>query len=148
MDGGRLRAESERLWDSDVLPTMEEYIRIPNKSPGYDADWQPNMDRAVALLRAWCQARPIAGLQVRVERWEGHTPVLLLDVPASDPALAGDTVLFYGHLDKQPEFTGWREGLDPWKPVREGNRLYGRGGADDGYSTFAALAAIEALERS
>jgi acetylornithine deacetylase/succinyl-diaminopimelate desuccinylase-like protein len=55
-------------------------------------------------------------------------------------------VLLYGHLDKQPEMEGWREDLGPWKPVLEGDRLYGRGGADDGYSPFAALGAIEAVQ--
>ncbi|HLG74542.1 MAG TPA: M20/M25/M40 family metallo-hydrolase [Chloroflexota bacterium] len=148
MESSRLRTESERLWEAEILPTIEDYIRIPNKSPAYDANWRPNMDRAVALLRGWCEARPIPGLKVSVESWEGHTPVLLLDVPDSDGSGAGDTALFYGHLDKQPEFTGWREGLEPWKPVREGSRLYGRGGADDGYSAFAALAAIEALQKA
>jgi acetylornithine deacetylase/succinyl-diaminopimelate desuccinylase-like protein len=58
---------------------------------------------------------------------------------------AGDTVLLYGHLDKQPEMTGWREGLGPWTPVIEGDKLYGRGGADDGYAIFASLTAINAL---
>jgi acetylornithine deacetylase/succinyl-diaminopimelate desuccinylase-like protein len=40
---------------------------------------------------------------------------------------------------------GWREGLSPWEPVLEGDRLYGRGGADDGYSAFASLAALRLL---
>ena len=55
-------------------------------------------------------------------------------------------MLLYGHLDKQPEMTGWRDGLGPWTPVVEGDRLYGRGGADDGYAAFAALLAIEAAQ--
>ena len=74
----------------------------------------------------------------------GRTPVIVMEVPASDAALADRTVLLYGHLDKQPEMTGWRDDLGPWKPVVEGDRLYGRGGADDGYAAFASLLAIEA----
>ena len=54
-------------------------------------------------------------------------------------------MLLYGHLDKQPEMTGWREGFGPWTPVVREGRLYGRGGADDGYAVFAALAAIREL---
>jgi acetylornithine deacetylase/succinyl-diaminopimelate desuccinylase-like protein len=61
------------------------------------------------------------------------------------PGEGNDTVLLYGHLDKQPEMSGWRAGLAPWTPVLEGDRLYGRGGADDGYAAFASLAALEAL---
>jgi len=51
----------------------------------------------------------------------------------------------YGHLDKQPEMTGWRKGLGPWTPVIEDGKLYGRGGADDGYATFCAIAALKQL---
>src|SRR6202008_4891214 len=60
---------------------------------------------------------------------------------------AGDrTVLLYGHLDKQPEMSGWREGYGPWEPLLENGKLYGRGSADDGYAVFAALSAIAALQ--
>jgi acetylornithine deacetylase/succinyl-diaminopimelate desuccinylase-like protein len=82
---------------------------------------------------------------VEVQELPGRTPLLLIDVPPAGSGRPGDTVLLYGHLDKQPPFTGWREGLGPWEPVIEGDRLYGRGGADDGYSTFSALTALEAV---
>ena len=101
------------------------------------------MEEAVQLVREWCAARPIDGLTVDVHRIPGRTPLIVAEVPASNPALAERTVLLYGHLDKQPEMTGWRDGLGPWTPVIEGDRLYGRGGADDGYAAFAALLAIE-----
>jgi acetylornithine deacetylase/succinyl-diaminopimelate desuccinylase-like protein len=135
-------------WTNDVLPALGEYIRIPNVSPAFDRAWEANghMERAVALVRDWCAARPIEGLTVDVHRLPGLTPVVVCEVPASDPALAARTVLLYGHLDKQPEMAGWRAGLDPWTPVIEGDRLYGRGGADDGYAAFASLVAIEAAQ--
>jgi acetylornithine deacetylase/succinyl-diaminopimelate desuccinylase-like protein len=57
----------------------------------------------------------------------------------------GDTVLLYGHLDKQPEMVGWAEGLGPWTPVMKDDKLFGRGGADDGYAMFAAISALLAL---
>jgi acetylornithine deacetylase/succinyl-diaminopimelate desuccinylase-like protein len=109
------------------------------------------MDRAVALVEAWCRKQPLPGLTVEVHRLEGRAPVILMEVPGYDgghpqpPGTGPDTVLLYGHLDKQPEMTGWREGLSPWVPVREGDRLYGRGGADDGYSAFASLLALRVL---
>jgi acetylornithine deacetylase/succinyl-diaminopimelate desuccinylase-like protein len=117
-------------------------------SVAYDAEWEAHgyMDEAVQLVREWCAARPIEGLTVDVHRLPGRTPLVLAEVPANTPSLADRTVLLYGHLDKQPEFSGWRDGLGPWTPVIEGDRLYGRGGADDGYAAFAALLAIEAAQ--
>jgi acetylornithine deacetylase/succinyl-diaminopimelate desuccinylase-like protein len=144
-------AFSERVWESEILPALTEYIRIPNKSQAFDAQWREHghMERAVALVEGWCRKQPIPGLVVEVHRLEGRAPVILMEVPGSrgarDDGAAADTVLLYGHLDKQPEMTGWREGLSPWEPVREGDKLYGRGGADDGYSAFASLAAIRLL---
>ncbi len=139
-----------RLWADEIVPVITEYIAIPNVSVEYDPAWKANghMDRAVELLRAWSAARPIAGMTVEVHELPGRSPVLVMEIPAANGASQDDTVILYGHLDKQPEMTGWRDGLGPWSPVREGDRLYGRGGADDGYSTFASLAAIEAAQRA
>jgi hypothetical protein len=119
-------------------------VRIPAKSPGFDKEWQAHghLDRAVELAADWARARPVEGLQVEVVRLPGRTPVLLMEVRGT----SDETVLLYGHLDKQPEMIGWGEGLGPWTPVRRGGRLYGRGAADDGYAAFAALTAVESLQ--
>jgi acetylornithine deacetylase/succinyl-diaminopimelate desuccinylase-like protein len=144
LDPAAARAFSERVWESEIVPKLVEYIRIPNKSPSFDPDWEKHghMERAVALIEGWCRAQPIPGLSVEVVRIKGRTPVIYMEIPGD----ARETVLLYGHLDKQPEMTGWRAGLGPWIPVREGDRLYGRGGADDGYAAFASLAAIRLLQ--
>ena len=133
------------VWEQQIVPEITEYIRIPNKSPLFDPDWAAHgyMDQAVDQIEAWCRSREIPGLTVEVVRLEGRTPVLFMEIPGE----GDDTVLLYGHLDKQPEMTGWREDLGPWTPVREGDRLYGRGGADDGYAAYASLTAIEAVQR-
>lgn len=133
---------SERIWENEIVPALHDYIRIPNKSPAYEPRWQENMDRAVALIEDWCRKQPLAGLTVEVVRLPNRTPVIWMEIPGS----GNQTVLLYGHLDKQPEMTGWRKGLSPWEPVREGDKLYGRGGADDGYSSFASLAALRLLQ--
>jgi acetylornithine deacetylase/succinyl-diaminopimelate desuccinylase-like protein len=135
----------EVTWDDEIVPALHDYIRIPNVSPEYDAGWAEagHMDRAVELVRDWIAGRAIEGLDVEVVRLPGRTPVILAEVPGTTDD-AG-TVLLYGHLDKQPPLDGWREGLGPWEPVHEGDRLYGRGGADDGYAAFASLTAIEAV---
>jgi acetylornithine deacetylase/succinyl-diaminopimelate desuccinylase-like protein len=143
IDARRATQLAERLYTTSIVPTLTDYIRIPNKSPGFDPDWERNghMQRAMDLIVAWCRARPIEGMRSEVVRLPGRTPLLFIEVPGD----IDDTVLLYGHMDKQPEMTGWAEGLGPWQPVLRGDRLYGRGGADDGYSTFASLAALELL---
>ncbi|MFU8876531.1 MAG: M20 family metallopeptidase [Wenzhouxiangellaceae bacterium] len=132
------------LWRDSITAELVEYVRIPAKSPHFDADWAAHghIDDAVEHIARWCRDQPIEGLKVEVVRLEGRTPVIFMEVPGE----LEDTVLLYGHLDKQPEMTGWDEDLGPWKPVIRDGRLYGRGGADDGYAAYASLAAIRALK--
>ncbi len=139
-----LRAFVDHLWDHSILEQLKAYIRIPNKSPHFDANWESagHMEAAIQLMAAWCRAHALPGMTVEIRRLPGRTPLLLVDVPGELP----ETVLLYGHLDKQPEFTGWAEGLSPWEPVIRDGKLYGRGGADDGYAVFGSLAAILALK--
>ena len=149
LDTAHAHEFAERVWEGEILPALADYIRIPNKSQAFDPQWREHghMDRAVTLVEGWCRKQPIEGLCVEVHRLPGRAPLILMEIPAT-PGAGGrgsDSVLLYGHLDKQPEMTGWRQGLSPWEPVREGDKLYGRGGADDGYSAFASLAAIRLL---
>lgn len=147
MDSAKLSQFISDKWDNEIVPQLIEYIAIPNKSPMFDANWVENgyMDQAVTLMETWARAQHIPGLQVEVVQLEGRTPLLLLEIPASGPETGEDTVLLYGHLDKQPEMTGWDEDLGPWKPVLRGDKLYGRGGADDGYAMYGSLTAVLAL---
>ncbi len=149
LDPARAQALVERAWEQDILPTITEYIRIPNKSPHFDAKWQENghMKKAADLIEGWCKKRKLPGLKVERVQLPNRTPLLFMELPGPGGAAgkSEDTVVLYGHLDKQPEMVGWREGLGPWQPVREGDRLYGRGGADDGYAAFASLTALEVL---
>jgi len=137
----------DSLWTDSIVPQLVEYIRIPCKSPHFDKDWRANghIDRAVSLIEKWCREQPIQGLHIEVIRPADRTPLIYMEIPGSG-AKKDDTVLLYGHMDKQPEMTGWEEGLGPWVPVIRDGKLYGRGGADDGYSAFASLAAIRALQ--
>ncbi len=137
-------------WRADILPVLQDYMAIPNVSPAFDAEWAAHghMGRAVELVAGWCRSRPIDGLHVEVHELPGRTPLVVCDVPAAGVAAGDDTVVLYGHLDKQPEMEGWRPGLGPWTPVIDGDRLFGRGGADDGYAAFASLVAIEAVREA
>jgi acetylornithine deacetylase/succinyl-diaminopimelate desuccinylase-like protein len=143
LDFDAARTLCDSLWSESIVAELIDYIRIPCKSPHFDPDWAAHghMDDAVAHMERWCRAQPLRGLQVEVVRLPGRTPLLLCEIPGS----VEDTVLLYGHLDKQPEMSGWRDGLGPWTPVLDGDRLYGRGGADDGYAVYAALAALQIL---
>jgi acetylornithine deacetylase/succinyl-diaminopimelate desuccinylase-like protein len=144
MNASALAAHVARSWNASIVPQLVEYIRIPAKSPHFDPRWEANghIEQVVRLAEAWAKQQPVRGLAVEIVRLPGRTPVLYFDVPG-----AGErTVLLYGHLDKQPEMTGWRAGLGPWLPVVEDGKLYGRGGADDGYAVFASLAALGALQ--
>jgi acetylornithine deacetylase/succinyl-diaminopimelate desuccinylase-like protein len=144
MSASRYQSFIDRQFDTSILPVLEDYVRIPNKSPAFAPDWQSegHMQRAVELLAGWCRAQPVAGMRVEVRTLPGRTPLLVCDIPGDLP----ETVLLYGHLDKQPEFTGWAPGLSPWQPVIRDGRLYGRGGADDGYAVFGAVSAVMSLQ--
>jgi acetylornithine deacetylase/succinyl-diaminopimelate desuccinylase-like protein len=144
MDTRKTAAFVNELWDTEIIPQLCDYIRIPNKSPHFDPDWEEHghMEQAVEMLEAWIKTQPVKGMQVEIVRLAGRTPILFIDIPGD----SDDVVLLYGHYDKQPEFSGWADDLDPWTPVIKDGKLYGRGGADDGYSTFGSLTAIRALQ--
>ncbi|HSB22094.1 MAG TPA: M20 family metallopeptidase [Burkholderiaceae bacterium] len=136
-----------RAWDERIVPELKRYIEVPAKSPMFDAQWHSHgyIDHVVRAAAGWVESRKIAGLRLEVVRLEGRTPVILFEVPATKAGSTG-TVVMYGHLDKQPEFNGWRNDLGPWTPKLDDGLLYGRGGADDGYAVYAAVSAIEALD--
>ena len=146
MNNAKLRQYVDATWDDEIVPTLIKYIEIPNKSPAFDSEWERNghMQAAAELLLDSIPRIPVKNVESKIFKLPGRTPVILLDIPATHGCPGN--VLCYGHYDKQPEFTGWEEGLGPWQPVLRDNRLYGRGGADDGYAIFATLAAISALD--
>ena len=152
LDPAATVARTLATWVQHIQPAIVDYIRVPALSVAFDPDWAEHghLDAVVESAAAWGREGEIAGLAIEVIRLRGHTPVLWFEVPpfglpVGDTAAAG-TVLLYGHLDKQPPMDGWRDGLGPWEPVLDGDRLYGRGGADDGYAIYASLAAIEAVQ--
>ncbi len=136
-----------RAWDDDIVRQLTDYIAIPAKSPSFDKDWAQHGHLETVLRNAatWVEAQKVEGLKLEIVRLPGRTPVLFFEVAASGTSTA-QTVLMYGHLDKQPEFNGWRNDLGPWTPKYEDGKLYGRGGADDGYAVYASIAAVQALK--
>jgi acetylornithine deacetylase/succinyl-diaminopimelate desuccinylase-like protein len=145
MNADQNRSVVDAHWTSSIVPTLEQYIRIPNQSPLFDPEWKRNghMHQAVALARQWVEAQGVQGLTIEVHELEGRTPVIFMEIEGD----ASSTVLMYGHLDKQPAMVGWEEGLGPWTPVLRDGKLYGRGGADDGYAIFATISAIRAVQQ-
>ena len=144
MNTDQTRKLVEERWDKSIVPTLQKYIAIPNQSPLYDPDWKKNghMNAAVDLARKWVEAQGVAGMKIEVLEQKGRTPLIFVEVDGD----TSSTVLMYGHLDKQPAMVGWEPGLGAWTPVIRDGKLYGRGGADDGYAIFASIASIKALQ--
>ena len=149
MDQTTAQAFIDDIWTDSIVPELIEYIKIPNKSPHFDAEWFENgyMEEAVQQIFNWSEQQDIEGMTLDIVRLEGRTPLIFMEIPARGDGAQNDTILMYGHLDKQPEMTGWAEDLGPWKPVIKDQKLYGRGGADDGYAAYASLAAIMAVQK-
>ena len=147
LDDALALRQTSAQWDLDIVGQLKSYIEIPAKSPGFDANWAQHgyIDTVVRNAAAWVESQKVEGLRLEVVRLEGRTPVLFFELAATKPD-STQTVLMYGHLDKQPEFTGWRKDLGPWTAKYEDGKLYGRGGADDGYAVYASIAAIQALK--
>jgi acetylornithine deacetylase/succinyl-diaminopimelate desuccinylase-like protein len=148
IDFDQLTRMIDAHWDSEIVGELTEYIRLPAKSPAFDREWEQHgyLRDAVQAATAWATKQGIAGFRAEIVEIAGRTPVLFFDIPATGGRSNENTILLYGHLDKQPEMVGWREGLGPWTPVYEDGKLYGRGSADDGYAIYAALAAVKALD--
>jgi len=145
MNKQQLSSFIDNKWDKEIVPALVEFVKIPNKSPMFDKEWQEHgyMEKAVQLISEWCNQQALQDFKLEIIRLPNRTPLIFMEIAGTDP---NKTVLLYGHLDKQPEMTGWSEGLGPWTPVIRNNRLYGRGGADDGYAAFASVTAIKALQ--
>lgn len=147
LNAAKALSQVSAQWDSDIVTQISDYIAIPAKSPGFDADWKAHgyIDTVMRNAAAWVEAQKVDGLTLEVIRLDGRTPVLFFEIPATRVD-STQTVLMYGHLDKQPEFTGWRSDLGPWTPKYQDGKLYGRGGADDGYAVYASISAVQALK--
>ncbi len=152
LNAAQAQSQVARQWDDVIVPQLKEYIAVPAKSPSFDPDWAQHghIDTVMRNAAAWVESQKVEGLKLEVIRLAGRTPVLFFEVPASNGqhghTPSAQTILMYGHLDKQPEFTGWRNDLGPWTPAYEDGKLYGRGGADDGYAVYASIAAIQVLK--
>lgn len=148
MDFQHLKRFIEDRWAMSVLPTLTEYIAIPCVSPAFEPDWgmKGHMAEACKLLADWTRKHlaTIDRSSVEIHELPGRTPLLCVDIPGT---VADDApVILYGHLDKQPAMDGWIAGRAAWTPTLEGDRLYGRGGADDGYALFSIVLALLALD--
>ena len=147
-EASALGAFADEAWDQRIVPALTDYIAVPAKSPMFDPQWEQHglLERVAQDAARWIESQRVAGLRLEIVRLPGRTPVIFFEVPATR-AGSTDTVCLYGHLDKQPEFTGWRSDLGPWTPKYEDGLLYGRGGADDGYAVYAAITAIQAIDQ-
>jgi acetylornithine deacetylase/succinyl-diaminopimelate desuccinylase-like protein len=114
LDSAALQTFVDDMWNREIVPALTDYIAIPAKSPAYDPEWAANafLERVVRDAASWVESKKVAGLKLEVVRLPGRTPVIFFEIPATK-AGSTETVLMYGHLDKQPEFSGWRNDLGP-----------------------------------
>lgn len=149
-DSTKISSFVNNIVDKSIIPAISTYIEIPNASPAFDKDWKTNglLKKAADHLANWAKetGRDIKGMELELIEVPDKTPLIFITIPASNPENQ-QTVLLYGHMDKQPPLTeAWAKDLHPYKPVIKDGKLYGRGGADDGYSIFSSLTAILSLQ--
>ena len=134
-------------WDATIVPTLCKYIEIPNQSPHYDPEWATNklIEKAFAVLVDWLKQQTVKGMKFEMLEEPGRTPFLIIEIDGTTPT--EKTLFMYGHMDKQPPLLPWSEGLGPYTPVIRNGKLYGRGGADDGYAICASVTAIATLQK-
>jgi acetylornithine deacetylase/succinyl-diaminopimelate desuccinylase-like protein len=133
-----------KMFDESALPSLIEYIKIPNTSRDFDTQYATNglLEKAADHVAQWVKSLELKDCTVEIIQHEGYTPIIFTEIKGDLPY----TVFYYGHFDKQPAFTGWSEGLGATIPVIREGKLYGRGGADDGYSTYSTMLSIKALQ--
>jgi acetylornithine deacetylase/succinyl-diaminopimelate desuccinylase-like protein len=148
LDAARALSDVTAQWDGDIVKQDHRLHRhsgqVARLRQGLGCQ-HGYLETVLRNAAAWVEAQKVEGLKLEIVRLPGRTPVLFFEVPATGTDMP-ETVLMYGHLDKQPEFTGWRNDLGPWTPKYEDGKLYGRGGADDGYAVYASIAALQALK--
>ena len=144
IDFTRLSEYIDKQWDESALPSLCDFIEIPALSPSFDADWEENgyLDAAIETFVSWVKSLPLEKTTISVHRLKNRSPLLLITIEGE----VSNEVLFYSHLDKQPEATGWSEGKGPWKPVIEDGWLFGRGSVDDGYGGYAGILSVLGLQ--
>lgn len=135
---------TDLFWEKNIIPILTKYISIPCLSVDFDPQWEKHgyMQEVEQLALSWLQQHKLPDWKIHHNRLPGKTPLIIVEIPGD----IDQTIMMYGHLDKQPEMEGWWDGYGPWQPVMTGGKLYGRGGADDGYALFAAVAAIKAIK--
>src|SRR3954470_6060964 len=96
LDSARALDQVTRQWDGDIVRQITDYIAIPAKSPGFDADWSRHgyIDTVLRNAATWVEAQKVEGLKLEIVRLDGRTPVLFFEVPAPKPNSA-QTVLMY-----------------------------------------------------
>jgi acetylornithine deacetylase/succinyl-diaminopimelate desuccinylase-like protein len=136
-----------QFFDSEILSSLMNFVKIPNCSPEYDPDWDKNgyQIAAAQYIQDWIKNQNLKGCDTVFLKDEGRTPFIYVNIEGTKE---GDDrcILLYAHMDKQPPLTGWSPGLGPYTPVIKDGHLYGRGSSDDGYAPFAAITAVKACQ--
>ena len=127
-------AHTRDRWPADVLPLLDTYARIPGLSPAFDPEWEANgrLEETADSWRPGPGVAPWTGLRSRSCGSPGSPPPSSSMSPPPIPRPPAPSGL--RPLRQTAPFEGWTGGRGPWSPVLEGEWLYGRGVADDGYA--------------
>ncbi|CAD8206663.1 unnamed protein product [Paramecium pentaurelia] len=149
MKSTRVDQIRDKVYNSfdESLPVLMDILRIPSMSREFDNEYLTNglLLKTAQSFEQYIRQANLKNAQIQLYNDEGFSPFLFVEVEGSDGMTDG-TVLFYGHMDKQPPFTGWREGISAYDPKIIDDKLYGRGGADDGYAIMASVIAIKTIQ--
>jgi acetylornithine deacetylase/succinyl-diaminopimelate desuccinylase-like protein len=121
-------------------------VRIPSLNPNYDPEWRKNgaLLKQCEHMAAFASSKELKGCSIHPLRDGDRTPFLIIVIEASEGNTTTNSVLMYGHMDKQPFGEGWK--YPPTEPVIEGGKLFGRGSSDDCYSFYSAILAVKACQ--
>eukprot|EP00824_Muranothrix_gubernata_P021667 TRINITY_DN479_c0_g1_i1.p1 TRINITY_DN479_c0_g1~~TRINITY_DN479_c0_g1_i1.p1 ORF type:complete len:483 (+),score=91.68 TRINITY_DN479_c0_g1_i1:3-1451(+) len=143
----QIKSFVEKNWEESVLPSLKDFIRIPNITPTLDSTWETNgnAEKAVKLVYDWVEKQNLKGAKMEILKEPGKPHTIFIEIDAQ----GGNTknVMLYAHMDKMPPSEGeWDEGLSPYEPVIKDGLMYGRGCADDGYGVYACILPIKACQ--
>ena len=103
MEPKTLHETISKIFNTTTLPNLMNFIRIPNTSPEFDPEWDKNnlLLKASKLIITFIKTLQLKNTEITLLKDENHTPFILTETKSSKEK-EKNTILFYAHIDKQP----------------------------------------------